>query len=615
MIHHQVEPFLSRRDGAVSVRLWIRSADPPLDLWLRSEPDNQERLAPMTLVDQVAGEPPLRVYEAVLVPNPAEPFERYAFKVLWPDRQQWLDAFGQRPRMPPRERCFRLFRGDGPPDWVPDQVFYQIFPERFRAGTPGRRHPRVGQELRPGDGPIRSRPWGEAIDPQRPNTEHFGGDLPGVRQALDYLEDLGVTALYLNPIFTSPSVHRYDTEDYEHVDPALGGDEALVALRRASAERGMRLVLDGVFNHTSDTHPWFDRFGQHPGQGAYQGPDAPHRGAYRFSDPDDPESYFCWLGARTLPVLDFSDPAVRAYFFGTPDGIVQRWLRPPFSADGWRLDVAHMIGEGAGAANNAGVLGALRRAAREARADAYIVGEHFFDATRWLQGDLEDGAMNYFGFGLPVRAFLAGKDVNYHPVRIDGVELDAWLTDARCRIPYANALCQLNLLDSHDTTRFLTLVDGDRASMRLALLLLFVYPGVPCIYYGDEIGMAGENDPFNRACFDWDPEHWDQDLRALVQRLAHLRRSHAALCRGAYQTLAAGGDCLVFARMDPGETLILAVNRGDDPVRGLRLDLDALPWLPAHWCDLLDETLRVPAEAVGSLDLPAKGARLLRGTH
>ncbi len=611
LVHHQVPPFLTRRDGRLWAELWVRADAPLTGAFLRLEPDNEERLVPM---EPQGEQGRFRVFRAELTPNPAEDRTVYAFKVLWADRQRWLDAAGSSPRMPLRERFFRIFNGAGPPDWVPDQVFYQIFPDRFRNGDPATSPQNGAYRLRE-DGPIRAKGWGEPIDPQRPNSEFYGGDLIGVGQALDYLQDLGVTAIYLNPVFTSPSVHKYDTEDFEHVDPHLGGNEALAALRETASRRGMRYLLDAVFNHTSDTHPWFNRWGTHPEPRAYQDQGAPYRAAYTFHTPADPESYHCWQGSKVLPVLDFGQTAVQEYFYAGTDAIARRWLRPPYSADGWRIDVAHMMGEGSGARHNHRVLRALRRAIKDDNPDAYILGEHFSEATRWLQGDQEDGAMSYFGFAHPVRAFLAGQDINYHPVAIDAGGLDAWLTDARSRIPYANQLCQLNLLGSHDTARFLTLVGGDRGLMGLALHLLFAYPGVPCIYYGDEIGMSAASDPHNRACFDWDQAHWDKDLRGLVQRLARLRRARPALRRGGYRTLVAEGDCFGFARFDEAEMLILVINRSPRPQPGVQLDLSELPWLPATLSDPFGQGgTRTPEGERISLDLPPRGALLLCGS-
>jgi alpha-glucosidase len=610
MIHHQVAPFFERRaTGHYGVQLRMDAADAPTAVFLRSEPDNEERLVPMDLIAEYGR---YRVYTAELIPNPAAAVTVYAFKALWADRQCWLDAAGISPRMPLRERFFRVNTEESPPDWVPDQVFYQIFPERFRNGDPAV-SPRSGAYVLREDGPIRAKAWGEPIDPQHPNSEFYGGDLIGVRQSLDYLQDLGVTAIYLNPIFTSPSVHKYDTEDFAHVDPYLGGDAALADLRAAATGRGIRILLDAVFNHTSDTHPWFNRWGTHPDKGAYQDVAAPYRAAYTFHDAADPDSYHCWQGSKVLPVLDLGDPQVRAYLIDGEHAIARHWLRPPYCVDGWRIDVAHMMGEGTGARHNDRVLRALRLAIKDESPRAYVLGEHFGEATRWLQGDQEDAAMNYYGFSHPVRAFLAGQDVNYHPITLDAAEFDQWLNDARSRIPYANQLCQFNLLGSHDTARFLTLIGEDRGLMRLALLLLFTYPGVPCIYYGDEIGMTGGNDPYNRACFDWNPKHWDQDLRTWVRTLAGIRRAHPALRRGAYQTLLADGDLFACARILEDEVVLLILNRAADPRSGVRIPLAGLPGCAARLAVLVGECPWGLGGDILSVDLGGKEALLLRG--
>lgn len=221
--------------------------------------------------------------------------------------------------------------------------------------------------------------------------------------------------------------------------------------------------------------------------------------------------------------------------------------------------------------------------------------------------------MNYYGFAHPVRAFLAGQDVNYHPVTLEAAGFDQWLTEARSRIPYANQLCQLNLLGSHDTARFLTLVGEDQALLRLAFLLLFIYPGVPCIYYGDEIGMTGRNDPYNRACFDWDPDHWDQGLRGWVKTLARIRREHQALRRGAYQTLIAVGDLFGCARLLGDTLIILVINRSADPHPGARVPLGSLPGSPMNLCALAGEAPWGLAGDTLTLDLGAREALLLRG--
>ena len=612
LLHAQIAPFLQVGARSSRVYLLVEAGVSPDGIWIRSEPDNEERLTPLHPAELASLSAAWQPYLAELGHDPCGDQTRYAFKLLIGERQWWLDAAGVSSRMPLAERSFRI-AAETPPDWVPDQVFYQIFPERFRDGDTASNVRDGEYELRD-SGPVRAKAWGESIDGSSPNRDFYGGDLPGVYEALPYLQDLGVTALYLNPIFTSPSVHKYDTEDHLQVDPHLGGDQALIELRQATRERGMRLLLDAVFNHTSDTHPRFNRWGTHPEPGAYQDRRTAWGSLYQFADRGNPESYICWMGSKPLPVIDFGQVGARDYFWRADDSVARHWLREPFAVDGWRLDVAAMMGEGRGARNNLALLRELRAAIKDENPSAWFIGEHFAEASAWLQGDIEDGAMNYYGFAQPVRAFLAGRDVNYHPVCIDAAELDVWLSDARSRIPYANQLGQLNLLGSHDTTRFLTLLDGDRALMRIALTLLFTYPGVPCIYYGDEIGMEGENDPYNRACFDWDETRWDAGLRGCVKALAELRRSRSCLRRGGCLTLHAEGDCLVFARFDADGQVLVALNRSGVHEWEIGLDLSGLPFHVEALSSLLGSACVSVRRGRLDLSLPAKSFAVLESS-
>jgi alpha-glucosidase len=277
-------------------------------------------------------------------------------------------------------------------------------------------------------------------------------------------------------------------------------------------------------------------------------------------------------------------------------------MRPPYAIDGWRFDVIHMLGEGPGARNNAYYVRALRRAVREENPEAYVLGEHFGEATRWLQDEQEDGAMGYYGFAQPVRAWLAERDVAGDPAQLTTPELESWLTAARARVPYANQLAQLSLLDSHDTSRFLTAVEGDLKRMQLAVTLLFTYAGVPCIYYGDEIGLAGGDDPDCRRCFDWDRARWNAPLHAHYRRLIAWRKQRTEWRHGAYQTLVTSDDALLFARYVDRSVTLVAVNRGAAPVV-LPLRLGELPVEIAGWRDADDhavalaDTVRVAAGA------------------
>jgi len=574
LLHPAVAPWLVRTEHGWRVAL-LADRNDVTAVYLRSQPDNEEALLKMHIAEPSGA---LYRWEAILAQDGGNVVTRYAFKVLLGDTQVWLAADGQHPHLPPEEVHFRVNPRDVPPAWVREQIFYQIFPDRFARGLVlVDRSSETIYGSRPY--PVVQKKWGDPIDPEHASNSFYGGDLDGIRRQLDYLHgELGVTALYLNPVFAAGSNHKYDTEDYYNVDPHFGGNAALADLSAALHERGMKLVLDAVVNHTGTNHPWFNRWGRHNTVGAYQSPESPWRSFYAFDENDQPLG---WKGHASLPVLDFASLAVRAAVYEAPDAILCYWLRPPYSIDGWRLDVIHMLGEGPGAHNNAHYVREFRRAIRAESPDAYVLGEHFSEATRWLQGEQEDGAMNYYGFAHPVRAWMAQLDISYQPIRLSTREFEQWLTRARASIPYANQLAQLNLLGSHDTARFFSLLGTDTRRMKVAVSLLFAYPGVPCIYYGDEIGLEGWQDPDCRRCFDWNRDHWNRTLFEYFRAMATMRRARVEWRHGAYQTLAVGDDWFAFARYTDQQASIVAVNRGSDAV--VHVPLQTLPLRVEHW--------------------------------
>lgn len=460
------------------------------------------------------------------------------------------------------------------PDWVRDAVFYQIFPDRFaRSG-------RV-----PAPGPLE--PWDSP-----PTTYGFkGGDLPGIVDRLPYLADLGVTALYLTPVFASASNHRYHAYDYLQVDPLLGGNDALRELLDAAHGRGMRVVLDGVFNHTgrgfwpfhhvletgasSPYRHWFhfDQAALDAGRPVLAYPGAERRSgvdtdmpAGHPSGPVDRSSslerlgYRAWWDLPALPKVNTDDPAAREYLLG----VAEYWIR--FGADGWRLDVPEEI-------DDETFWQEFRRRVRAVNPEAYLVGEIWRVAPDWLRGDRFDALMNY-----PLaEAILSYAGTGHHnePLLrshheygprvqpIDGPGFAARLEElARAYDPDVVAV-QLNLLDSHDSPRFHSLVGGDRASYRMAILLLATLPGAPCIYYGDEIGLAGGLDPDCRRAFPPDDSRWDSTLLAFVRAALGLRRDEVALRRGSFGLVGAAGPALAFERALDGSRLIVALNNGE----------------------------------------------------
>ncbi|MGG4625387.1 maltodextrin glucosidase [Serratia odorifera] len=551
--HQPVPPFVVKKGQRLDITLWLQGDDLPKQVFLRAEPDNEEWLLEMK-ARAVDGR---QRYQASLPLNEGEATRRYCFKLLWQDRQRWFGPLGWSLMPIGQLTQFALEEPDSGAGWVADQLFYQIFPDRF-ASSGAAYNLQSGSYYHhaAGTGVIR-RDWQHPLEAQHDASTFYGGDLDGIVQRLPYLKRLGVTALYLNPIFKAPSVHKYDTEDYYQVDPHFGGNAAFRRLRVSTHKVGMKLLLDGVFNHTGDSHPWFDRH-QQTEQGACHHPDSPYRNWFNFY-PDG--TALTWKGNASLPKLNYAEPAVARAIYGDEDSVVRHWLKPPYSIDGWRLDVVHMLGENGGASGNLQHLAGIHRAAREVNPHAYIMGEHFGDARRWLHAGVEDAAMNYMGFALPLRGFLAGLDVALQPLKLDAAETAHWMDSYRAGLPHNRQLIMFNQLDSHDTPRFLTLLGGNLPRMQMAAVWLMSWIGGPCLYYGDEIGLDGDNDPFCRKPFPWDESQWNHTLLNLFQRMAALRKKSKALRRGGCQVLFAHGETLVFVRTYQHERVLVALQR------------------------------------------------------
>lgn len=566
--HLPVAPFVQIRKEKLHITLWLSGDDLPERVVMRCERDNEE--TSVTMIRQKNAP-----YEGVVAWSGAidlshgQPRRRYGFKLLWLDKQRWLTPQGLGKIPPARLEQFAFDAPDEGPQWVQDQVFYQIFPDRFARSQP--RKP--GQDKiyyhHAARREIILRDWDDPLEGEAGGSTFYGGDLDGISEKLPYLKKLGITALYLNPVFTAPSVHKYDTQDYRHVDEQFGGDHALLRLRNNTQQQGMRLVLDGVFNHSGDTHPWFDRH-QDAEAGACNNPQSPWRDFYSFSEEG---RALDWLGYSSLPKLDYRSENLVDEIYQGEDSVVRHWLREPWGMDGWRLDVVHMLGEAGGAKNNLLHVSGITKAAKETRPDAYVLGEHFGDARQWLQVDAEDAAMNYRGFTFPLWGFLANTDISYDPQHIDAQTTVAWMDQYRASLSHQQQLRMFNQLDSHDTARFKSILGKDVARLPLAVVWLYCWPGVPCVYYGDEVGLDGNNDPFCRKPFPWNKREWDLDLFGLYQRLGKLRRQSRALRQGGCQVVYAEGDVVAFVRVYQNERVLVAINRG--PQASI-----TLPWNP-----------------------------------
>jgi cyclomaltodextrinase len=485
-----------------------------------------------------------------------------------------------------------------PPAWVADTVFYQVFPDRFAKSA---------RVVKPG--PLE--PW------NAPPTQagYKGGDLVGLRDRLDDLIDLGIDAIYLNPIFSATSNHRYNAYDYLSVDPLLGGDAAFRELLDAAHERGIRVLLDGVFNHSgrgfwpfqhvlesglaSPYRDWFyldrDVLDGERGIDAYPvgWRDGTHvRTGYR-----------AWWGIPSLPKLRVEHPPVREFLFG----VAEHWLRA--GIDGWRLDVPAEI-------EDPTYWPEFRQRARAVNPDAYLVGEIWREAPDWLRGDRFDALMNY-PLGIAILGFASAGEVDQgaidgqadyrrflHP--IDGAELGRRLEHLMSVHDPAVTAAQYNLIGSHDTPRARTVLAGDAAALRLAMLLQLTLPGAPSIYYGDELAMEGGPDPDCRRGYPVQPDAEGLATRAFVRAAIRARREYVALRRGTVAVVAAAGQGIALAREADGQRALVAINAGRIAARlelagalDARLNAVDLPGMPSG---------RVDGTTV---ELPPQGALVL----
>lgn len=471
------------------------------------------------------------------------------------------------------------------PSWVKDAIFYQIFPDRFA------RSPQVAK-------PINLEPWDSP-----PTVRGFkGGDLLGVLEHLDYLEDLGVNAIYFNPIFQSAANHRYHTHDYFRVDPILGGDRAFRALLDAAHARGMRIILDGVFNHASRGFLQFNHLLENRAKSPYINwfiVNGFPLNAYNGNRPN----YESWWNNRELPKLNTDNPRVRDFLFD----VTEYWLHQ--GIDGWRLDVPLEI-------KTPGFWEEFRRRVKGINPEAYILAEIWNDATAWLQGAHFDAVMNY-PFNRACLGFLGGSalDTEANPGgfslhRLDAVGFAQEVAKLLNWYDWEVTQVQFNLLSSHDEPRFLTLAGADPRRLQLATLFQMTFPGTPSIYYGDEIGLLGGEDPDCRKSFLWDKAKWDHDLRSAFQRYIALRKAHPVLRHGRYITLYAHQQIYAFARQSDDETLITILNAGEEAT-SVPLTLQSLVSAPTTFVDPWSQTRYRTSEGKLRVELPPLSGKVL----
>ena len=504
-----------------------------------------------------------------------------------------------------------VYRESRSPKWFGAGVTYQIFPDRFcrlkmpdPEGLIGNRWVHENWDDVP--------EWRPDPDGEIRNRDFFGGSLAGVTSKLDDLAALGVTTLYFCPIFESASNHRYNTADYRTIDPMLGTEEDFKTLCAEAKARGMRVILDGVFNHTGSQSLYFNADGFYPTVGAAQNPTSPYYDWFSFHPwPDD---YDAWWGIKTLPAVREDCPSYVDYIIENEDSIIRHWLKA--GASGWRLDVADELPDW--------FIEKIRAVMDEAAPDSLLMGEVWEDAStkvaysqrrKYLLGSELHGVMNY-PFRTALLAYLKGGNAD---------DFRDAMETLRENYPHDAFYSAMNFLGTHDTPRILTMLGADQvpqskderaafrlspeqrkkglALVRLAALILFTFPGSPTVYYGDEAGMEGCEDPFNRGAYPWG--HEDKDLKARFSLLGQLRKQRQSLQSGSIQWLCASGSLLAFARELPQERTVTVVNA--DALSHIL----TLPWTAPFAMDRLSGQSFPVKDGILTVELPPYGGLLL----
>lgn len=449
------------------------------------------------------------------------------------------------------------------PDWIKGGAFYHIFVDRFKSS--GRRVEKEGAVLREDWGGLPVYLPDEKGEIK--NNDFFGGDLPGIIEKLPYLHELGVSCIYLSPVFEAASNHKYDTGDYLKIDPAFGTEVDFIALCEQAAALGIKIILDGVFNHTGSDSIYFNREERYDSLGAYNSQASKYYKWYSFTD--WPDKYEAWWGIYTLPGIKKTSLEY-SFFINGEGGVLQKWQR--LGVSGWRLDVADELSDS--------FLEALRQRVKAEDSEALIIGEVWEDASNkaaygyrrhYFEGRQLDSVMNY-----PFKEAIIAY------VHSGSAEMLRNTVEEICENYPKQALdCLMNILGTHDTPRILTALSGKgfatreerahfslspqereqaKSRLRLASLLQFTLPGVPCLYYGDEAGMEGFEDPFNRRCYPWGNE--DEELRDWYKSLLAARNSIPAFAGGTYRSLKAEDGVFLFSRTGQGSKVLILTNLG-----------------------------------------------------
>lgn len=592
----------------VKIRIRMYEDAPVMHVFLRSMPNGAEHLEEACIIKRKGG---LVYYEAPL--KMTENRMHYHFYIVCENVVYFYNQREITTYIPDLTWDFVLLVDYVQPAWVKKAVFYQIFPERFCNGNPNN-DVRSGEYMQNGHPTIHMDSWED-----KPLTyqegfclDFYGGDLEGIQQKIPYLKDLGVTAVYINPIFKAPSVHKYDCVDYFHVDPHFGGDEALAQLSKALHENDMKLILDISINHTGADHKWFNKNSLYfdKSQGAYFNPDSEERGYYFFKENNE---YHGWYGNPGLPTLNYTSESLRDVVYRAEDSVLKKWLKPPYNIDGWRFDVADVF-----ARNNEVQLAhelwpQIRKSIREVNPQAYILAEDWGECSQYLQGDEWDSPMNYYGCGRVIRQFLGESDLFMNrneilrkvPYKMTAEDVKMRVMEHLAKLPYVMWENQFNLFDSHDVSRLHNNPTVHPEEYRGAIIFQFMLVGAASIYYGDEAGIDGILGT-NEGCrypMPWKKDYKNSEVYQMYYTMAHMKAQHKALSDGGMKFLYARGNVVAIARFCEEEAFVSVMSVGQE-AETIRLPLGVIgAECPVSTEDVFERRLNWETKGKHSIEL------------
>lgn len=555
----------------VTIRLRMYENSPMQHVFIRSLRNGMENVQEMKLAETEHG---LNYYEVPL--KITENRIQYQFYIVCENAIYFYTQKEITTYVPDHTYDFVILADYHQPEWVKKAVFYQIFPERFCNGNPDNDvksneytqdgHPTI--QMNWDDEPLHYL-MGYCMD-------FFGGDLEGITQKIPYLKELGVTCVYLNPIFTGPSVHKYDCIDYFHVDPHFGGDEALAELSKALHENDMKLILDISINHTGTSHKWFNKecIYYDKAEGAYHNPDSKERGYYFFNDDN---TYHGWFNNMEMPTLNYTSEDLRDIIYRTEDSVLKKWLKPPYSIDGWRFDVAETFARNDEVQLSMELWPQIKKCIRDENPDAYILAEDWGDCAPLLQGNAWDSPMNYYGCARVIRQFLGETDLFMQRIpaftqvkyKMTAEDVKNRVMEHLAKLPYVMWENQFNLVDSHDCGRLHNNPIMDLDAHRASIIFQFILTGAASIYYGDEACIDGIHDTVEgcRYPMPWNKDFKESDIYKMYQTFAAMKAEHAAMSEGGMKFLYATDYVVSIARFFGDEAYVSVISTNDNDVK------------------------------------------------